>query len=160
MNRDQFAPSGRWPGSFEDRFWSKVQKTVACWLWVGAIEHRGYGRTWSRSLNRPDRAHRIAWELTRGAIPSGLFVCHVCDNPPCVNPSHLFLGTPQQNARDCVAKLRHSHGERSRDHKLTTDDVRRVRTSSLAGTTLAAILNISPSTITKIRRARTWRYVL
>lgn len=75
-------------------FWSQVEKTDGCWTWLGRKYPSGYGRF------RAKYAHRLAYELARGPIPDGLCVCHTCDNPPCVNPDHLWLGTHQDNMRD------------------------------------------------------------
>lgn len=91
----------------EVRFWRRVDRAGgpdACWLWLGPKTPRGYGAT-SR-LNKSVRAHRLSWELTNGPIPDGLIVCHRCDNPSCVRPSHLFLGTHADNMQDCSAKGR------------------------------------------------------
>ena len=71
-----------------------------CWLWEGCIDRRGYGR-----IGR-ERAHRRMWQSCHGPIPAGMFVCHTCDNPPCVRPDHLFLGTHTDNMRDMVSKGR------------------------------------------------------
>lgn len=88
-----------------ERFWSKVDTSGACWNWTAAIDKAGYGR-----ISGPQRtmlyAHRTAWELTYGAIPPGLFVCHHCDNRRCVNPKHLFVGSSYQNTHDMLAKNR------------------------------------------------------
>lgn len=81
-----------------DRFWSKVKKSDGCWLWMAGKNASGYGVYWSGE--RHVLAHRQSYELSNGPIPSGLFVCHTCDNPPCVNPSHLNLGGPQDNMSD------------------------------------------------------------
>lgn len=105
-------PTGRPPLStpFHERFWAQVNKTDTCWLWTGRMNPvRGYGRCYYRK--RDIDTHRIAWELTYGPIPDGLVVCHRCDNPPCVNPDHLFLGTQADNVADKVAKNRQAKGE-------------------------------------------------
>lgn len=91
-------------GSVESRFWSKVQKTDDCWLWRATRFPKGYGQIKIKGRRR--LAHRVAWELTNGPIPDGLQVCHHCDNPPCVRPDHLFLGTQSDNIQDAVSKGR------------------------------------------------------
>lgn len=96
------------------RFWSKVCKgnPDECWEWQAARGYFGYGVFSIRSRLLP--AHRYAYELVHGAIPQGWQVCHVCDNPPCVNPSHLWLGTAKANAQDMARKGRdpmHTHPE-------------------------------------------------
>jgi hypothetical protein len=83
------------------RFWPKVRKDRGCWVWTGATTTTGYGRL----SGQP--AHRLSWEIHHGPIPAGLFVCHRCDNPGCVRPDHLFLGTHEANMADMVAKGRH-----------------------------------------------------
>lgn len=85
-----------------ETFWSKVDKTGECWVWVAGRFVTGYG------AYRNQGAHRVSWGLMNGPIPAGLFVLHRCDNPPCVRPDHLFLGTHTDNMHDKVAKGRAS----------------------------------------------------
>jgi hypothetical protein len=104
--------------TFSQRFWAKVKKTETCWTWTAYRDPQGYG-TFSvgpRATHAPHRAHRVAWELTNGQIPDGSLVLHRCDNPSCVNPKHLFLGTHQDNQRDKVAKGRQATGLRNGKH--------------------------------------------
>lgn len=132
-------PENSHPIPVENRFWDKVKKTDTCWLWTRATRN-GYGvigRQISPTSNvrRMYYAHRLAWELLRGPIPEGMFVCHHCDVRPCVNPDHLFLGTSQDNVRDMVRKGRAFqqndtspfHGEKSALSKLTNKQARWIR---------------------------------
>lgn len=99
------------------RFWNKVaiKSSSECWIWQGAkFRDQGYGRI---IINYKDvRAHRVSWELVNGPIPSGLLICHHCDNRLCVNPKHLFLGTHKDNNQDCVNKGR-KHWQKQIDCK-------------------------------------------
>lgn len=104
------------------RFWRRVNKTEACWLWTGHTADGRYGWFWFEG--RGQVAHRVAWKLERGPIPDGLQVCHRCDVTKCVRPDHLFLGTQTDNNRDCLAKGR---GNRRTHRSLTPEQVRAIR---------------------------------
>jgi hypothetical protein len=96
---------------FPNQFWRFVAKGARnqCWLWQGTVLARnGYGTFWHAEQKRMILAHRLAWMLTKGAIPDGLKTLHKCDVPACCNPHHLWLGTQLDNMRDCIAKGRRS----------------------------------------------------
>lgn len=93
-----------------ERFFSKIDKTAKCWLWTSCIDPKGYGQF--TVANHTRRAHRISWELHYGAIPPSYCILHACDVRHCVNPAHLFLGTPRDNMQDCKAKGRLATGDR------------------------------------------------
>lgn len=158
----------------EERFWPKVEKSDECWNWIGALNRNGYGLF---SVNRRSRlAHRVAWEIANGAAPGKLHVCHHCDNPKCVNPSHLFLGTAADNAHDRDKKGRVAAGDRHYSRrfpgiragdrcpvaKLSSDDVRSIRrrvTNGEKQATIAREFGVSQSAISNIVRRRDWKTV-
>jgi hypothetical protein len=163
----------------EERFWSKVSKTNDCWLWIGARRKRqggGWGDYGSFRFNgKTCSASRIAWELTHGPIPDGLCVLHRCDNPPCCNPTHLFLGTVADNALDKANKgrvishfndpLRRPHqnnsGENNPNAKLTNTEVKeiseRYRLGGITQKQLQRDYGVSRSAIQRILHGISWR---
>lgn len=157
--------------TLEEQFWKQVQKTDSCWVWTGAkFKCGGYGALKVGGRNgKVLRAHRVSWEMHIGVIPEGLFVCHSCDNPPCVNPSHLFLGTPLDNTADCSRKNRmvqqkngYVHrGEKHWHTTLTEADVRKIRelVGSMPYRALGRMFHVSSSTILDIKKRRVWGHV-
>jgi hypothetical protein len=129
------------------RFWSKVSvgDNADCWPWLAKRNEKGYG------CFQDFKSHRVAYEFLRGPIPDGKIACHHCDNPSCCNPHHIFLGTHQDNADDCVIKGRSRKGERHPMSKLTDDQVDYIRSSPKTGASLALELGVSKSTISGIR---------
>lgn len=154
------------------RFWAKVQKDEGCWLWTAHRNHRGYGIF---NLNgRTSRAHRVAYTLTKGPIPDGAIVCHTCDNPPCCNPDHLWLGTLADNNRDKTCKGRnvrpirdetavnYIRGEDSNFAKLMEADVRAIRARRIAGDRtkdIAADYKIDRTLVWQICKGKVWSHV-
>lgn len=126
--------------------WARADMTagpVACWPWTGGVSDNGYGRV--RVAGVVWYAHRLAYLLARGPIPTGLMVCHACDNPPCVNPAHLFLGTARENNLDKVAKDRHPHW------RPTPDELVHLQSASPAE--VAAASDVSRRTVYRRLRA-------
>lgn len=137
-----------------------IVPSTECWEWSGCRNPKGYGRT-SRTpaFAHECLVHRLSWIINRGEIPAGLHVLHRCDNPPCFNPGHLFLGTNQDNNDDKIAKGRVSKpiGILNPRAKLTEDDVLAIRVDERSATTLARIYGVAPPTITRIRTGTGWR---
>lgn len=145
-------------------FWAKVDMLGECWVWTGATGRWGYGKL--RYGGHDYSAHRCAYEFTYGPAQKGLFVCHRCDNPPCVNPAHLFLGTAKDNTADMHAKGRAARagaaGEANRAARLSADDVLQIRNQFAAGVApkeLAAVFGVGSSGINRIIRGSAWSQV-
>jgi hypothetical protein len=119
----------------------------------------GYG--WTGAWGGLHLAHRVSWHIFNGPIPDGMKVCHKCDNPPCVNPAHLFLGTHIENMEDMSRKGRRARmpGEKNPRAKLTEADVRHIRGSTLSTEELTARFGVSKSTIHAARSGTTWRHL-
>lgn len=144
--------------TIEERFWPKVDQSGgpdACWPWTGGSDTHGYGHTTDfigdRRVNQ--KAHRVSYRIASGrAIPAGMQVLHSCDNPPCVNPRHLRLGTVRDNMNDKMAR-----GRNVAPAKLTLEQVAEIRASTEPQKVVAARYGISPSNVSRVRTRDTWR---
>jgi DNA-binding XRE family transcriptional regulator len=149
------------PAEVQARFWAKVNKTEGCWLWTGSRNAKGYGQFNWRKLGRPHLAHRFLLLMQGIPVPAGMMVLHECDNPACVNPAHLRLGTAAENSQDMVQKNRSSRGERHCHAKLTLADVLLIRqlhtTYQHTQQELAALFGVARTTISSIVTGRNWK---
>lgn len=159
---DPLTVGSRWKLSLSERFWSKVASigSDGCWPWIGQLDRNGYGTI--RVAGQMRTAPRVAWELaTERTIPSGFAVLHRCDNPPCCNPAHLFLGTQADNMADMAAKGRSRRGSRSTAARLSAEDVstirRRYANGDVSQDQLAQEFGVSQTNISQIVRGLTWR---
>ncbi len=148
-----------------ERFWSGADKggPDECWEWRASKARNDYGQWCVKG--KAQQAHRAAWELVNGAIPKGYFVCHKCDNPPCVNPNHLFLGTPLDNMLDAQRKGRlvHYEGEKHVNSKLTVKQVLEIRHRWNEGiasqSAMARELGVSKSLVNQIVNRKWWKWL-
>ena len=140
-----------------------------CWLWLGAVHGRmGYGSVTVSNPRRTEQAHRLAWREYFGEIPRGMLVCHRCDVPTCVNPSHLFLGTPSENSMDCARKNRNvaqckrhlmARGARHGRARLTQHQVLLIRSDSRSNAQIASEFGVSYQTVGRIKSGELWSHV-
>lgn len=157
--------AGRKPISIRERFWSKVAvgRRDDCWEWVGGtFNHAGYGEF--RLPTGHIGAHRQAWELVYGLIPENTCVLHKCDNPRCVNPAHLFLGTHADNVADKVAKGRGACGEKQGQSKLTAEKVIAIRDEYTGKRgeqpIIAKKYGVTQSVVSEIVTGKAWKHLL
>lgn len=157
------------------RFWSQVDQSGECWMWIGARNQRGYGQFGLRGRNF--RVPRIAWTIYHGAWPGPLFVLHHCDMPPCVRPDHLFLGTGRDKMADARRKGRlltgdnhplrrrpecAARGERNGNVSLTQEIVDRLRAAAPLAPSISALARdfaLNRSTVSQAVRGTTWKTV-
>jgi hypothetical protein len=144
------------------RFEKFVDRSGDCHLWTGSTNNKGYGQ-FSLGIGHIRGAHRYAWELLFGPIPDGLFVCHSCDNPPCVNIEHLWLGTNQMNMDDMMAKGRNkvpdSRGEASASAKITEEQALAIRASDEPYKVLAERYGVRYGLIRRVKVGESWAHL-
>lgn len=147
--------------NIEQRFWTKVDKTNSCWLWTGAKLPKGYGLFKGHGRGNI-LAHRFSYGQTKGPIPDGLLVCHECDNPSCVNPDHLFLGSHADNVADMMSKGRHRpispKGTTNPNCKITEREVAVIRESTDSYRKLAERFGVGKSQIARIKSGQHWSH--
>lgn len=169
------------------RFDSRVyhEANTGCWLWGGAVSSMGYGNAYAgvNGERKQWAAHRLSWIRHNGRVPERTeFVCHTCDTPACVNPDHLFLGTPKENTQDMMRKGRRvapviknracgeRHGSKTKPErlkrgsahhqaKITESDVLDIRASKEPLSALSKRYGMTPTTLSKVRRGLLWRHV-
>lgn len=129
-----------------------------CLLWTGPYESSGYGQTAVPGMGNT-KAHRAAWIVSKGPIPAGVQICHKCDVRGCIEITHLFAGTRQDNMDDMVAKGRQRHGARHAHAKLTPDQVRAIRADTRSSAQIAQDYPITASNIRSVKTGRCWSHV-
>ena len=151
--------------TLEEKFLSKVFRYIRddneCWLWCGSISKHGYGRL--EVAGEQWTAHRLAFLLFRGKVKKGEFICHKCDVRHCVNPFHLYKGSPQQNSRDMAIRGRSLPGTKNPQAKLNNSRVRLMRLLSADGasdTYLSRIFKVNRGTVYRIKKGLKWRHLL
>lgn len=150
-------------GDAIERFHQKYEiNESGCWMWMGGTRPNSkgvpYPRHWTDDF-KSIGAHRFSFELVHGAIPQGMYVCHKCDTPLCVNPDHLFLGSHQDNMRDMVAKQRSfvGRGEDKKGRaKLTNQQADQIRKMSMSHSKIGAMFGVSATTIGRIKRKESY----
>jgi len=156
-------PRGIYPRqSMKDRFWSKVDKSDGhgpngdCWVWTSETIKQGYGRFWMKG--GPILAHRASILLSEGKMPDQ-DVLHKCDNPKCVRPDHLFLGSHSDNMKDMIEKERQRRGDSSPVAVVNSQQVQEIRSSKETNAYLAKVYGIDSSQISRIRNHKSWSHV-
>ena len=164
LGRDLSTLKGR-PKKGKFNFWDNVRKTRGCWYWTGARSHHSRSKLHRYGRFGKNKAHRISYELKFGKIPKGMCVLHKCDNPPCVNPKHLFLGTRRDNAHDMIKKGRGARlvGSKSPNAILNNKIVGKIRrkySSGIMPKQISEELDVKLCTVHSVCYRKTWRHLL
>lgn len=143
----------------EDIFLSKIKKTETCWIWTGPKAVTGYGlisKNYKKILT-----HRFSYEFHKGPIPYGKLIMHSCDNPPCINPDHLSIGTNRENQLDSMAKGRRPKGENHWNSKLSSSDVLKIRELNgiISHQKISNIFGVNRTTISDIVARKHWVHI-
>jgi hypothetical protein len=159
MTNLKIKPGPRIGMTMEDRFWEKVKKGNGCWEWQGALSKQWQYGMFRVNAARPTvKAHRVSWEINVGQIPEGVNVLHKCDNPKCVRPDHLFLGTIGDNNQDMTLKERHGRMLFTHEQVRQIRELKKARGRSLSHQMIADQFGVSKSTITHMLTGRNWKY--
>lgn len=152
--------SAEWKAKFNAKW--KVDENE-CWVWQGAKLPKGYGFIKIPGKRRQIYAHRLSYLINVGDIPEGLNVLHRCDNPACVNPAHLFVGSHKDNSQDMAAKDRHLCGERNAEAILTAPDVVQIKKllamNEFSQKRIGMMFGVSQITISRIHRGLRWKHI-
>lgn len=147
-----------------ERFHEKwdLDEEGKCWVWNASKAGKGYGQIKIPKTRKQVYAHRLSYMIYKGEITEGLDVCHTCDNPSCVRPSHLFLGTRKDNLQDMKSKDRHLKGSKNNQSILTDEKVRQIHKMHLSGLSqmkIAKSFGVSQGTIWKILKGLRWEHI-
>lgn len=149
--------SGKVTRSLNDRFWEKVEKTTSCWNWIANKNRKGYGRIWVDGRN--EFAQRVAFTMLYGQFNKKMRILHCCDNPSCVNPKHLYIGTDADNGRDKAIRGRAAMGEKNGNSKLKPKDIIAIRRSADSYANLARTFGIDRTQVWNIKTKRQWKHL-
>ncbi len=134
-----------------------------CWVWLGAKQPTGYGLLWVSNTKKYEKTHRLSYKFFHGKIPDGICVCHKCDNPSCINPEHLFLGTHADNASDKISKGRQKIGSQHGRAILKENQILKIRETYKGEygqlSELAKKYHVTPQSISAIVNRKNWRHI-
>ena len=146
-----------------ERFHAKYRKDESgCWIWMASCAGMGYGQIKLPGERRQIYAHRLSYLIHKGPLPEGKQICHTCDNPKCVNPDHLFVGTSQDNHDDMKEKKRHTYRQQSKTAKITEEQARQVLGMVGLGikqTVIAKAFGLSQVQVSRIKLGQRWKHL-